>query len=112
MGIQLKGIGSGLTVPGKGTEKWKFKNENGELVEALVEAYYVPDLTFRLFSPQSYFEASGDDGESKINYNDAFFVMKNECIKLAFNAANLPVANILITEDNGDEDKIDSFLCG
>eukprot|EP00816_Leptocylindrus_hargravesii_P003943 CAMPEP_0196825070 /NCGR_PEP_ID=MMETSP1362-20130617/92843_1 /TAXON_ID=163516 /ORGANISM="Leptocylindrus danicus, Strain CCMP1856" /LENGTH=456 /DNA_ID=CAMNT_0042205443 /DNA_START=1757 /DNA_END=3127 /DNA_ORIENTATION=+ len=110
--IQLKGIGSGMTVAGKGTVKWKFRNEKGELVEVLVEAYYVPDIKFRLFSPQSYFQTSGDNGEFKMNKNGTFFIMKDECIKLTFNAANLPVANILITEDNGNEDNLDSLLCG
>ena len=98
---------------GKGTVKWKFRNEKGELVEALVEAYYVPDIKFRLFSPQTYFQTTGDNGEFKMNKNGTFFIMKDECIKLTFNAANLPVANIIITEeDNGNDDNLDSLLCG
>ena len=65
--IKLKGIASGLNVAGIGKVKWRFKGKNGEIVEELVEAYWVPDLPFRLFSPQAFFAESQVEGEFKVN---------------------------------------------
>jgi hypothetical protein len=49
----LKGIGSGLSIAGTGTIKWKILNDSGDEVTLhLHNSLYVPDAPMCLLSPQ------------------------------------------------------------
>ena len=54
--VKLQGIGSGLIANGKGTIEYNFVGKDGKMVTIEASAYWVPDLWFRIFSPQLYFK--------------------------------------------------------
>ena len=49
----LQGIGTGLIAEGKGIVEYNFLGLDGRNVTIEANAYWVPDLQFRIFSPQS-----------------------------------------------------------
>jgi Reverse transcriptase (RNA-dependent DNA polymerase) len=51
----LGGIASGLRVEGLGTVEWSFLSDCGRLLTLPIPAFYVPDCTQRLLSPQTIF---------------------------------------------------------
>ncbi|MGH7974286.1 MAG: hypothetical protein ACREBR_02075 [bacterium] len=53
-GMELKGISSGLPIRGIGTIKWLFTDTTGQVHPLTTEAYFVPLMTIRLFSPQAH----------------------------------------------------------
>ena len=54
-GVQLKGVGGTLPVVGRGTFLFNFLDDHGQEQQLKVEdAYYVPRLKLRLFSPQQW----------------------------------------------------------
>ena len=53
--MRLRGVGGTLPVSGKGTFAFNFLDDNGKTQQLKVEnAYYVPRLKLRLFSPQQW----------------------------------------------------------
>ena len=56
-------------------------------------AYYEAAIKFNLFSPQSYFLTLKSEGDFIMNKNGVFFNFnENDCIKISFTVANLPIA--------------------
>ena len=53
--LRLGGIASGLAVEGIGTVHWTFLSDDGRLLHLHLNAYYVPQCTQRLLSPQQIF---------------------------------------------------------
>ena len=74
----------------------------------------MPALKFRLFSPQTFYKETQAGGEFKVNKNGIYFAVRNKSVKLTLNAANLPVASLII--DNGCDDwrsdNLASLVCG
>ena len=64
--VKLQGIGSGLIATGKGTVEYNFVGVDGKMVTIEASAYWVPDLRFRIFSPQSYLKYN-KDAEFRMN---------------------------------------------
>ena len=96
----LQGIGSGLKVTGKGIIHWTFLKVGGGVVTIECMAYYPPVMKFHLFSPQSYFLKQQVDRQFVMNKMGVYFELnEKDCIKIALNAANLPVAIALNTVD-------------
>ena len=52
---ELKGLNSNVKVTGVGTVEWTIRDVFGAIRTIRTEAYYVPDASIRLFSPQTYF---------------------------------------------------------
>jgi hypothetical protein len=52
----LQGISSSTKVVGKGLVEWTVRDVFGVIRRIRTEAYYVPDASIRLFSPQKYFQ--------------------------------------------------------
>ena len=72
--VKLQGIGSGLIAKGKGIVEYNFVAKDGKNVTIEASAYYVPDLHFRIFSPQLYFKHN-KDAEFRMNSAGAYFVV-------------------------------------
>jgi hypothetical protein len=68
---EMQGLSSTSKVAGKGKVKWTVRDLFGRTKTIFTEAYYVPDVTIRLFSPQVYFRTN-DRGELKVNKAGAF----------------------------------------
>ena len=53
---RIKGLNSTTTVAGVGTIEWSIQDALGTIRVIRTKAYYVPDASIRLFSPQKYFQ--------------------------------------------------------
>ena len=98
--MTLLGIGSGLEVTGKGIVRWTFPMVGGGVIVIECMAYYAPGMKFCLFSPQSYFVKQELDGQFVMNKMGLYFELNDkDCITIALNVANLPVALASNTAD-------------
>lgn len=53
--VSLRGIGGDVSVPMKGTVKWKVQDDTGKTHEILIEdAYYVPEAPISLLCPRQW----------------------------------------------------------
>lgn len=80
----MDGIAGGLTIKEKGTVRYEIIDDDGEVQEILVEAFHIPKLGCRLFSPQAYFrqlqnEGIDPDGKSQmvVTYDKAKLTLAN-----------------------------------
>ena len=55
----LTGINSETPISGTGIVEWEIKDAQGLVMKIRVQAYYVPEASIRLFSPQYYFQEKG-----------------------------------------------------
>ena len=55
----LTGINSETPISGTGTVEWEIEDAQGLVMKIRVQAYYVPEASIRLFSPQYYFQEKG-----------------------------------------------------
>ncbi|MGH3053525.1 MAG: hypothetical protein ACRDL7_00930 [Gaiellaceae bacterium] len=70
----LKGISKGLPVEGIGTVQWNFIGDDGKAFFIRTEAFYVPELSLRLFSPQSCLQwACDNNGSFEIKAKESVF---------------------------------------
>jgi hypothetical protein len=60
--IQMDGIAGGLKIQQEGKVKYEFVNDKGNIQSIETDAYHIPKLQCRLFSPQAYFRQMLDDG--------------------------------------------------
>ena len=58
--VKLQGISSALIAKGKGMVEYNFVGVDGKMVTIEASAYWVPDLQFQIFSPQSYLTYNKD----------------------------------------------------
>ncbi|KAL7564904.1 hypothetical protein ACA910_009393 [Epithemia clementina (nom. ined.)] len=56
---EMNGLQHATKVAGMGTVKWSIRNYYGIVQTIRTSAFYVPDATIRLFSPQTYFQENG-----------------------------------------------------
>ena len=85
--IRMDGIAGCLTIKQKGTVRYEIVDDEGEIQEILVEAYYIPKLGCRSFSPQAYFrqlqeEDIDPDGNCQliVKYDKATIQLANSSI--------------------------------
>jgi hypothetical protein len=52
---ELNGLNATIKVIGQGTVEWKIQDLFGTIRSVKTKAFYVPDASIRLFSPQAYF---------------------------------------------------------
>jgi hypothetical protein len=62
----LRGVSASANIAGIGTVEWMIRDLFGVIRAIRTEAYYVPEASIRLFSPQVYFQENGDKGECLI----------------------------------------------
>ena len=60
--IRMDGIAGGLDIKQEGKVRYEIVDDNGEIQEIVVDAFYIPKLGCRLFSPQAYFRQLHDEG--------------------------------------------------
>ena len=102
---ELQGIGAGLRVKGKGKVRWKFKKFGGGFVTIDSMAYYEPAIKFNMPPPQSNLMQLRFECKFVMNKNGISFELnKNDCVQIALNAANLPVALATNTADVVSDD--------
>jgi hypothetical protein len=58
----MDGIAGGLTITQQGKVKYEVVDDRGSVQQLIIEAYLIPTLRCRLFSPQAYFKQLYDDG--------------------------------------------------
>jgi hypothetical protein len=66
--IRMDGIAGGLNIRQEGKVRYEIIDDKGNVQELVAEAYHIPQLGCRLFSPQAYFRQlrmEGKDPESK-----------------------------------------------
>ncbi|MGH7974545.1 MAG: hypothetical protein ACREBR_03375, partial [bacterium] len=89
--LVLKGISRGLPVQGIGTIRWYVMDDCDRLKVIETEAYYVPDIPIRLFSPQSYVT-----GPSRFTIQEHYSVLTwddgNKMTLLYHPRSRLPIA--------------------
>ena len=73
-----------MIVQGKGIVEYNFVVKNGKRVTIKARAYSVPDLRFRIFSPQLYFKHN-KNAEFRMNQAGTYFVVNGEHIELLYN---------------------------
>ena len=83
--ILIDGIAGGLKITKAGVVRYKVLDDAGELQVIEADAYYIPSLNCRLFSPQSYFRQLQHDGKDPdekaglhVKHNGATMVWPNE----------------------------------
>jgi hypothetical protein len=60
--IRMDGIAGGLDIKQEGKVKYEIVDDRGSVQELIVNAFYIPGLGCRLFSPQDYFRQLKKDG--------------------------------------------------
>ncbi|MGH7954553.1 MAG: hypothetical protein ACREOZ_01180, partial [Gloeomargaritales cyanobacterium] len=75
--LTLKGISSGLPVQGIGILTWYFVDDMGIIQKIETEGLYVPEMTTRLFSPQSYMRKNNNDRSYYMDRHDSKFTFKD-----------------------------------
>ncbi len=78
--VIMEGVGGDLEVQQKGIVKWEVINDAGEISVLEFQAYYMPEIQVRLFSPQDWMNQNQDD-------KSEFRVKRREC-KLALADGN------------------------
>ena len=74
----LQGVGGNVEVTQCGIARYEVINTTGNVSVLETVAYYHPSLKFRLFSPQSFFAQSKEQGGTfEIGYNKATMHLKN-----------------------------------
>jgi hypothetical protein len=71
----LNGLSSKTSVSGVGTVEWPIRDVFGVVRTLRTSAYYVPDATIRLFSPQVYFQENQGNGSCLIEATKATVTM-------------------------------------
>jgi len=59
----VQGIAGTLPIRGNGTMSLQVIDNEGELVDIKMTAYYIPELQSKLFSPQAFFQEHDNDLE-------------------------------------------------
>ena len=59
--IRMDGIAGGLDIKQEGKVRYEIIDDDGEVQEIQVDAFYIPKLGCRLFSPQAYFRQLYND---------------------------------------------------
>ena len=72
----LKGLSSQTSISGIGTVSWVIRDALGTIRRIETEAYFVPDASIRLFSPQKYFQES-DRGHLYVDKDAVTFEIKD-----------------------------------
>ena len=87
----LRGLNHTSKVAGTGLVEWSIYDVHGRIRKIRTRAFYVPDATIRLFSPQSYFQEQGG-GDLRCTRFDATLTMQNgEALVFPYNLdTNLP----------------------
>jgi len=67
----IQGIASTLPILGQGLLSLQVVDDKGEIVKIETDAYYIPDLQTKLFSPQAYFAQRNDKSELTITRTKA-----------------------------------------
>lgn len=83
--ILMDGIAGGLEITKAGVVRYEVLDDTGELQVIEADAYYIPSLNCRLFSPQSYFRQLQKDGKDPgekaglhVKHNGATMIWPNE----------------------------------
>ncbi|MGH7974568.1 MAG: GAG-pre-integrase domain-containing protein, partial [bacterium] len=96
----LKGISKGLPVEGIGTVQWNFIDDDGKACHIRTEAYYVPEISLRLFSPQSALQWNQyTNGSYNIKANDSVFNWDDHRMTIRYH----PLSNLPITSGFHDQ---------
>ncbi|MGH3053715.1 MAG: hypothetical protein ACRDL7_01895, partial [Gaiellaceae bacterium] len=90
--LVLKGISKGLPIEGIGTVQWNFLDDAGQACHIRTEAYYVPSISLRLFSPQACLQWNRHtDGAFKLRHNDSIFLWDGNRMTIPYHPhTNLP----------------------
>jgi len=67
----VQGIAGALPIRGCGTMSLQVIDNEGELVDIEMTAYYIPELQSKLFSPQAFFQECDDDSEFIVKRGEA-----------------------------------------
>jgi hypothetical protein len=62
--IQMDGIAGGMHIAQEGQVKYEIVDDTGKVQEIIVDAYLIPQLRCRLFSPQAYFQQQFRSGHN------------------------------------------------
>ena len=55
----MQGVGNTIEIKGQGTIKWTVINNDGKEQVIRTQGFFVPNMKFRLFSPQAYMNKKG-----------------------------------------------------
>jgi hypothetical protein len=97
----LNGLSSKTTVVGVGRVRWTVCDLFGVVRNIETTAYYVPEATIRLFSPQSYFQEN-DSGKCIVTAKKSVLILADETeLEFPHNpGSNLPLM-LLAEKDRG-----------
>lgn len=87
----MKGLADTVKIKGKGTIEWTIRDVFGKTHTIRTEAYFIPQASIRLFSPQTYFQEAG--GKCEFDSNSLSFTMKDgNILQFPYHpASNLPM---------------------
>jgi hypothetical protein len=90
--IHMNGIAGGLEIKQQGTVRYEVLDDKGELQVLETNAFYIPSLCCRLFSPHTFIrdlQQTGSDpeevAEMRLRHNNATFVWPNKaCLTIEY----------------------------
>ena len=88
----IQGVGATSKIKGSGRVRWKIIDMRGVVHEIETMAYYVPNATIRLYSPQYHFKENMV-GSMKLNHNAvSLHLSQQKTLEFPFNpSSNLPL---------------------
>ena len=111
---ELRGLNHTSQVAGTGLVEWTVVDVNNRVRKIRAWAFYVPDATIRLFSPQSYFQEQGGE-ELRCTKNETILAMADgEALVFPYNPdTNLPFMLPVTNQHNLDENgNVKAGNCG
>jgi hypothetical protein len=81
--IRMDGIAGGLDIKKQGKVRYEIVDDRGSVQELIVDAYHIPGLGCRLFSPQDYFRQQKEDGHDPEDVCSMVVKQDKSVIKLA-----------------------------
>ncbi|MGH7955047.1 MAG: hypothetical protein ACREOZ_03715, partial [Gloeomargaritales cyanobacterium] len=99
-----KGVTKGLPVQGVGILKWYFLDDEGIIQKIETEGLFVPEMTVRLFSPQSYMRRNENECAYGMNRHDSRLTFENgHVMTLNYHEKTmLPMARGFLEKDVSD----------
>jgi len=64
----LTGISGTLEIKGEGNIQFQVMMDNGNAKELTTQAYWIPEMKYQLFSPQSFFEDNRGDNTADYKF--------------------------------------------
>jgi GAG-pre-integrase domain/Zinc knuckle len=108
----MKGLAKGLNIAGTGEVAYTVRAQDGTDLVIRTPAYYVPQATRRILSPQAFFQYYGKKGSSEQNYKGIVLKVHDKEFHIGYNQVNnLPTFYAITNASLSSYSQPTTFVC-